>query len=378
MKLIFLSLLPFCLLFSNISSAQISRFQQGSRSAVQHPKAEFYPYTSTETISLDLADRTLKTTDVTIQHLINRLIATEISDSIGVLEEKIEEVFGRITALETDSSGHVYILDSEFSEVRVFDEDFSYLTTIGSAGQGPGEFISPSHLTFNDNEELFVLDRRARLSHFGNFQQKFVLNETVSLQDHNFKGDLLIMNDKIYLRGTKARSKTLVNTIKVLSSISNSRGSYFGKGYAYGGELPQNLLSGNGPIERVGQNIISAGGFLPFIESFTPSGQLNWVIQVDNFGQHTIETDGIYTVAKNPTGNDMRISVLKAIDQRYAIIQIYAFGPESYQTWLIDAETGEGYFVSDKLPKIYEITENGFYAKASTDYPRVDYYEFQD
>jgi hypothetical protein len=59
-----------------------------------------------------------------------------------------EEFFGVISRVTTDKEGQIYLLDSQLSEVKVFDQDGSYVRTIGREGEGPGEFRNPSDMFF--------------------------------------------------------------------------------------------------------------------------------------------------------------------------------------------------------------------------------------
>jgi len=51
-----------------------------------------------------------------------------------------ENIFGVITAIIQDDQGNLYMLDSQLTEIRVYDPDGNFLRTIGREGEGPGEF----------------------------------------------------------------------------------------------------------------------------------------------------------------------------------------------------------------------------------------------
>ncbi len=76
---------------------------------------------------------------------------------LGGESEADEEFFGVIGDIIIDDANTVYILDSQLSEVRIFDESGSYLRTMGREGEGPGEFRRPSDLVFLPNGSLGVL-----------------------------------------------------------------------------------------------------------------------------------------------------------------------------------------------------------------------------
>ena len=59
--------------------------------------------------------------------------------SIGELEGPEEYLFGNVYAIAVDDNRHVYVLDSQAENVRVFDADGIHLRTLGGRGEGPGE-----------------------------------------------------------------------------------------------------------------------------------------------------------------------------------------------------------------------------------------------
>ena len=50
-----------------------------------------------------------------------------------------EHLFYHPQFIRTDSRGNIYVNDARRADVRVFDSNGQYLTTIGRRGKGPGE-----------------------------------------------------------------------------------------------------------------------------------------------------------------------------------------------------------------------------------------------
>ena len=67
------------------------------------------------------------------------------------------EIFGVISRVLSDSEGNVYILDSQLSEVKIYDADGNFLNTIGREGEGPGEFRNPSDMFFTPDGSVAVM-----------------------------------------------------------------------------------------------------------------------------------------------------------------------------------------------------------------------------
>jgi hypothetical protein len=87
---------------------------------------------------------------------------------LGGSSEADEELFGIVGDVLIDGRKNVYILDSQLSEVRVFDIHGEYVRTIGREGEGPGEFRYPIDMLFLPDGTLAVVQPSAsRLVLFG-------------------------------------------------------------------------------------------------------------------------------------------------------------------------------------------------------------------
>jgi len=77
---------------------------------------------------------------------------------IGTLDDVGPELFGRVTALEMDAAGRIYVLEGQAQEIRVFDRDGAFIRTIGRKGGGPGEFNQPIGMAWSKAGDLWVID----------------------------------------------------------------------------------------------------------------------------------------------------------------------------------------------------------------------------
>ncbi|NNE42974.1 MAG: 6-bladed beta-propeller [Gemmatimonadetes bacterium] len=76
------------------------------------------------------------------------------------------EKFGTVR-VDADGAGNVYVLDNGNARVQVFDPEGNPLRTIGSEGEGPGEFQIPARLAVNEKGRVAVFDMgQARVSVF--------------------------------------------------------------------------------------------------------------------------------------------------------------------------------------------------------------------
>jgi hypothetical protein len=77
---------------------------------------------------------------------------------VGVEEGDETEVFATIAGVGFDDAGNLYVLDRDNGRIVVFDASGEYIRTIGSKGQGPGEFTFPIGLAVFADGGLAVMD----------------------------------------------------------------------------------------------------------------------------------------------------------------------------------------------------------------------------
>jgi hypothetical protein len=87
--------------------------------------------------------------------------------AMGGLHADAVHQFGKISGLDVDRSGNIYVADIEAQNIRVFDAGGRYLRTIGRPGAGPGEFGSNVAGVFVVGDQLLVPDlANQRVSRF--------------------------------------------------------------------------------------------------------------------------------------------------------------------------------------------------------------------
>lgn len=86
--------------------------------------------------------------------------------AIGEAEGREEYMFSSIRSMAVDDERRIYVLDRKEIHVKVFDQNGTYIRTIGKKGQGPGEFTTPLSVSITRQNELVVDDFRSRLVFF--------------------------------------------------------------------------------------------------------------------------------------------------------------------------------------------------------------------
>ncbi len=120
-----------------------------------------------------------------------RLVLTEdyaVGDS-----EKEEEMIAQLTFFAVDEDDNLYALDIKGHGIKVFDSSGTYVRTIGSQGQGPGELNMPAGIQITPENELMIEDvMNRRLSYF-TLSGEFI--KTVSVADKTSLINLFLDKD---------------------------------------------------------------------------------------------------------------------------------------------------------------------------------------
>ena len=66
---------------------------------------------------------------------------------VGSINGDVWETFGEIAGLAFDAQGNLFVLDRQALQVTVIDREGNFVRTIGSEGEGPGEFRMPMQFT---------------------------------------------------------------------------------------------------------------------------------------------------------------------------------------------------------------------------------------
>lgn len=101
-----------------------------------------------------------------------------ISAKSFISDEDVPEVlFNRIYHIKTDSQGNIYLLDTGEQHILKFSMNGEFIQTIGSKGEGPGEFTGIVHFTVAPDDRIYAIDNKLRrISIFESNGDRVLLN----------------------------------------------------------------------------------------------------------------------------------------------------------------------------------------------------------
>lgn len=134
--------------------------------------------------------------------------------SIGVIEGDENYMFSEMICFNTDADGNFYVSDMETLRIQKYSPEGKYLLTIGSRGQGPGEFQSLSMVRFDKDGNLYIGDITGRKISFFSKDGEFLKQIKMPGSYEN-----IYINSKGLMVATKYEQVPAENTLTMFSSF---------------------------------------------------------------------------------------------------------------------------------------------------------------
>ena len=131
-------------------------------------------------------------------------IELELEVDLVIGGEDVDEnyMFRRVSDIEVDEEGNIYVLDSGECRIQIYDKDGKYLKTIGRKGEGPGEFQRAGRMTLSAKGKLYVNEYKKIIifSEDGTFEKNvntdFHISSYLVTKEENFLGWAYIRTEK--------------------------------------------------------------------------------------------------------------------------------------------------------------------------------------
>ena len=202
--------------------------------------------------------------------------------TIGMDEGLSHAMFGRVGDVDVDSSGKVFIVDSEASSVHIFDQRGSYLSSFGSHGIGPGELYEPVSITLVENESrAVVVDMRITI-----FARRkpghFEFEPTHSVDYPAFwEGGACSMNGFVYTLDHHPAAAAVIHKYDFEGRHIISFGSAYiaDDPFVVGQLSDRGFLACSGLTDVVGW----VRSYVPVLHGFSADGAFRWAFRIDGF-----------------------------------------------------------------------------------------------
>ena len=309
--------------------------------------------------------------------LIQGRVVTRIGQ-LGASGDDAPDIFGHIAGALLDHAGNVLVLDRANHTVRTFDRGGRYLGAFGRAGPGPSEFLDPGGLELLADGRVVVSDRGNRLKVFSPIDSGYVHTDTRKtdlVPEH-----LCSEGGRLFVSGWRSEDNTVIHEIP----LSPDRVAHsFGRGYEADDWLVQDQLS-DGPIACVGNpvRVVFAFDQLPVLRAYAADGgALVWTSAVEDYRQAPIterrRSQGQPAVHFSSEGIRDHAVSMTAVSARHILFQTMRgerSNPDQVETrsYLIDAETGQGAFITSSLPIVVAADSAHYVAMWMLPFPRIE------
>ena len=208
------------------------------------------------------------------------------SVTVGVNEGMQHEMFGYIVDARMDQRLGILVLDSEYSEVRVYDYSGKLIGTFGAKGKGPGEFLHPRQLAItNAGSTIFVLTAERRVSVFERCDStEFRLKSTIATEVGGATG--CAMNGHLYLLAFSPEIEGIIHKFSPEGEHVASFGAPYisPNPFVVESQSRRGLLACSEEHRLVGlirENI-------PALTAYTDSGAIAWQVRFADFESYQV------------------------------------------------------------------------------------------
>lgn len=301
--------------------------------------------------------------------------------SIGVLEGDEHEVVGQIADIEVDREGNMYVLDSEFSEVRVYSPEGAFLYAVGGAGEGPGEFSSPRYLDLDPSGRILVADRTHEITVFERTGGTYRLATAVPLPFE--PNGMCIGDDALLVQGiTEGYSGVIARF-----SLSGEEMGSFGEGYETSSFTVRTFLtSGLIACTRQPETVLYFPLNQPVVYGYSYEGEMQWARRLTDYEPLEFVQEGT-SVRFSARSSFDQVTGTVPLPEGHVIVQIASSTAESrtsmegerfaeLRTYVMSAQTGGAINVGSTLPRIYAVTAERMYTARTYPFPQLTVYRF--
>ena len=294
------------------------------------------------------------------------------------------EMFGRIIDVEHDQKGRIFVLDEVNTEVRVFSPEGVYLFSVGAKGEGPGEFLNPEWIALDEQDTLYVADRRRRIEVFAPYGEQYAYVRTIILPISPI-GGLCVNDTSIFIHSdVMEKDESLIYHLDKDGNIVNKFGSL-----EYHSDEPIVLMyitRGYMACNSRGDLLLIAFRNAPIVQAYRSDGSLLWQLWIEGLDLVGFTERATGGVSLNKPSKEHAtiltriVNVSKKKDLfliQYARSESGEIDKASSFAYLINVGSKKAKFISvNNIFMIFDIWGENFIAHEYDKIPHISYYVY--
>lgn len=370
---------------------------QSCADGIQREQVIWHPIT--DSLSIDPADAIqIQKTAVAeavpnLAETARRIRARSVSTRIGVLDGPSEYTFGELVDGEILPSGRIALLDGQALLLRIYDSLGNYLYSLGGAGEGPGEFGFPVEAMLAQSGDLLVVEGARGIQRFQPADGQFVFRERIQIPSFQVR-DACVSGENAIIHVPShvvEPDQTESAFAEVLFRYGPEGGDRFGFSvpYRYAPRLA---------AERLKRGRIACGKdgrvYLAFesqnrLDAYSAQdGRLLWHATFNGINippvRERIRPDGRIGVGIDVRGGEPIVHFLLGLTGGHGNPLIVQFGRRTQaqilgnedgfvvESFLVDPEVGEGFFLGEDLPQVLLFEGDEFVTVKTDPFPQVE------
>ena len=298
---------------------------------------------------------------------------------IGAATGPPESIFGEIAGVAIGPRDRIYVLDSQFYQVRVFDPDGSLVEKFGRQGPGPGEFTVPAAVTLRSQAMRFYVADRIRKIH------EFSLEGEESLYSRSFvtrtdAETICSFGDAIVTAGESSGIPNAIYEYDTEGEVLDAFGTVYPSPHRAVNSSLSNVLVACDPADAF---ILLAPRQLGEIRKYSRGGELQWIVAADAFRHSEIIESGVMVYVTVPEDGFDQIDSLILVSTERALVQVVEHTRKDrpprapkIDSYVVMTGNGESQSLGAELPQILAITDDYFVTLEGVLDPILGIYEF--
>ncbi|MDE2770409.1 MAG: 6-bladed beta-propeller [Bacteroidota bacterium] len=311
------------------------------------------------------------------------------SSRVGVAEGPQHAMLGSVRSVSVDANQNVFILDGEYTVVRIYSTEGDYIGSFGRAGNGPGEFGDPKSIDLLESDSLAVIiGREERVIIYRRLDSlEYVFGHSFIQHDDVYSVDGCAMNGHIYVLGYSPEKDGVIHKYDLAGRFITA----FGDKYVDPDPWVAASLSRRGllacsdthdTVAWIRQNV-------PVVNVCTGNGDLLERYKLQNFVPaevtQRLTEDGRPSLSYSPPkkGESWFSNLFTDDDGAFIVSHITVvdttsmhgdFPPEKYHAYRLNPHLGTETYLGS-IPGIVAISGDKIVLRTETPFPQVLIYE---